>query len=249
METESFWVNANEWGGRGRGEIRKLVPQDNKRSYEIWCYKNSSVGSSNHWQVSVVVYDISGTSGENDSPVIQCSGLFIVCHWLWASCSRQVLSHPFPVPTLLLSFAVSVWCYRPFWGKKKKRARKMQWCIRLNTVGAQLLRELLCLTMVLTVLGLRLWQKKYWSAWICPTNHMLPLDHQPNPQLSSYCTFSLVVQFGQTSKLFKGVSVSWRELPGLSHAVGFLEFSPSVNRTECPALKVWADFPKGREAN
>lgn len=59
----------------------------------------------------------------------------------------------------------------------------MQWCIRLNTVGAQLLRELLCLTMVLTVLGLRLWQKKYWSAWICPTNHMLPLDHQPNPRL------------------------------------------------------------------
>lgn len=99
-EIMSFCVKDNEWGRRDRGESRNLGLQHNKRSYELWCYKNSSVGSSNHWHISVVVYDVYGTCGESASPVIQFSELFSVCHCLWAACSRQVLSHPFSIPTL-----------------------------------------------------------------------------------------------------------------------------------------------------
>lgn len=63
-----------------------------------------------------VVYDISGVT-ENGSPIFQYSGLFIVCHCLWAGCSWQVLSCHFLIPALLLCLALSVWKKKTGWQK------------------------------------------------------------------------------------------------------------------------------------
>lgn len=117
-EIVSFCVNDNEWGGRGRGKSRKLGLQHNKRSYEIWCYKNSSVGSWSHWLISVVVYDISDTFGESASPVISVfSVLYCVplsLSWLLQTGTLTPFLHSYTIAQLFPCGEI----YHP--GEKKK---------------------------------------------------------------------------------------------------------------------------------
>lgn len=242
-----------DWTGRQRQtQIRKLGSLGSKRSYEIWCYKNSlGRGPSNDWHVSFVVYDISGVT-ENGSSIFQYSGLFIVCHCLWVGCSRQVLSCHFLIPAPLLCLAFSVWKKKTGWEKcaggvclngtlqepdfsqnicacvapapeagqlslQNRACRNLadtlwfrQKCRLLGSVLHQWHTQK-CLAVVLTVLMLRLWQKKILSCMDLPYRLCMALGPLADPPKWNHTmvsipssvpvVYSLSGQVGQSSEL------------------------------------------------